>query len=110
MSLRDIHAQDQNLQDQLVSNAHGLMRLPWGLGWISDQFEVILCRNPGDVDDRQELSGHALSVLVLRAWPVFARWDRYCAVRRVGKATYVKATKHAYNSCSESLGLRTWGL
>eukprot|EP00439_Symbiodinium_sp_Y106_P061014 s615_g9.t1 len=43
--------QDQNLQDQLVSN-------------------VILCRNPGDVDDR---------------------WDRYCAVRRVGKATYVKA-------------------
>ncbi|CAE7797679.1 unnamed protein product [Symbiodinium sp. CCMP2456] len=43
--------EDQNLQDQLVSN-------------------VILCRNPGDVDDR---------------------WDRYCAVRRVGKATYVKA-------------------
>jgi len=31
---------------------------------------VILCRSLGDVDDR---------------------WDRYCAVRRIGKASYVKA-------------------
>ncbi|CAJ1359990.1 unnamed protein product [Effrenium voratum] len=49
--------EDQNLQNQVVSN-------------------VILCRNPGDVDDR---------------------WDRYCAVRRVGKATYVKARNQQHS-------------
>ncbi|CAJ1444697.1 unnamed protein product, partial [Effrenium voratum] len=48
--------EDQNLQNQVVSN-------------------VILCRNPGDVDDR---------------------WDRYCAVRRVGKATYVKVSPRSH--------------
>jgi len=37
---------------------------------------VILCRNNGDVDDR---------------------WDRYCAVRRVGKATYVKARNQPHS-------------
>jgi len=37
---------------------------------------VILCRNSGDVDDR---------------------WDRYCAVRRVGKATYVKARNQPHS-------------
>mmetsp|Transcript_11161 Transcript_11161/g.20284 ORF Transcript_11161/g.20284 Transcript_11161/m.20284 type:complete len:308 (+) Transcript_11161:58-981(+) len=31
---------------------------------------VTLCRRPGDIDDR---------------------WDRYCAIRRVGKSSYVKA-------------------
>lgn len=49
--------EDQNLQQQLVSN-------------------VILCRNPGDVEDR---------------------WDRYCALRRVGKATYVKARNQPHS-------------
>mmetsp|Transcript_2476 Transcript_2476/g.2701 ORF Transcript_2476/g.2701 Transcript_2476/m.2701 type:complete len:81 (+) Transcript_2476:195-437(+) len=37
---------------------------------------VILCRNNGDVDDR---------------------WDRYCALRRVGKATYVKARNQPHS-------------
>lgn len=43
---------------------------------------VILCRTLGDVDDR---------------------WDRYCAVRRVGKASYVKARNepHAGFGCMD---------
>eukprot|EP00930_Biecheleria_cincta_P022558 TRINITY_DN16468_c0_g2_i1.p1 TRINITY_DN16468_c0_g2~~TRINITY_DN16468_c0_g2_i1.p1 ORF type:complete len:337 (-),score=70.58 TRINITY_DN16468_c0_g2_i1:329-1339(-) len=43
---------------------------------------VVLCRNPGDLTDR---------------------WDRYCAVRRVGKASYVKARNepHAGVGCMD---------
>jgi hypothetical protein len=48
--------EEQNLSSQLMAN-------------------VVLMRNPGDVDDK---------------------WDRYCAMRRVGKASYVKARNEAH--------------
>ena len=43
------------------------------------------------------------------ARPCWLRWDRYCAVRRVGKATYVKATcfgHHAWSMTPRTLSTK----
>lgn len=66
-----------NAQEEQLFKLKKLNRFCTAVAGLEDQnlqgqllSNTILCRSAGDVDDR---------------------WDRYCAVRRVGKASYVQA-------------------